>query len=181
LSYSEENGQAAISEEWLKSVGFKWHQFDRQPTKQWLLWCGIPNQQDNWGVDSQDIGVEVSEGRDGSWFVWLRSDTAHRYSRFLHLLEMLCGRSFFEPTFIPERFCTGWDTVSQKSFPWADDVFQYCAFDASRYQELGFPCREYQLSILWEAWCLRSHFQTASAWLESCSPSCSSFSTRRAN
>jgi hypothetical protein len=82
------SAERPITEEWLKSVGFKWHQFDRQPSKQWLLWCGIPNQQDNWGVDSQDIGVELSEGRDGSWFVWLRSDTAHRYSRFLHVRHM---------------------------------------------------------------------------------------------
>lgn len=29
-----------ITEEWLKSVGFKWHQFDRQPDKHWLLWLG---------------------------------------------------------------------------------------------------------------------------------------------
>jgi len=74
-----------ITEEWLKSVGFKWHQFDRQPEKQWLLWCGIRSA-DNWGVDTQDIGVEVCSGsHDDSWFCWLRSDTAHRYSRFLHV------------------------------------------------------------------------------------------------
>jgi hypothetical protein len=77
-----------ITEEWLKSVGFKWHQFDRQPEKQWLLWCGIRSA-DNWGVDTQDIGVEVcSGGHDGQWFCWLRSDTAHRYSRFLHVRHM---------------------------------------------------------------------------------------------
>lgn len=29
-----------ITEEWLKSVGFKWHQLDRRPEKQWLLWLG---------------------------------------------------------------------------------------------------------------------------------------------
>ncbi len=43
----------------------------------------------------------------------------------IYLLEMLCGRSFFEPTYIPERFCTGFDEASGKSFPWADDVFRY--------------------------------------------------------
>lgn len=73
----------AISEDWLKSVGFKWHQFDRQPTKQWLLWCGIRSEK-SW-TDSEDIGVELSAGRDGSWFCWARSDCAHRYSRFLHI------------------------------------------------------------------------------------------------
>jgi hypothetical protein len=75
-----------ISEDWLKSVGFKWNQFDRQPTKQWLLWCGIRSAH-NWGVDTQDIGVEISQGTD-SWFCWLRSDAAHRYSRFLHVRHM---------------------------------------------------------------------------------------------
>ncbi|HKM80992.1 MAG TPA: phosphoadenosine phosphosulfate reductase family protein [Candidatus Acidoferrum sp.] len=43
----------------------------------------------------------------------------------IYLLEMLCGRSFFEPTFIPERFCSGFDPKSGKAFPWADDVFRY--------------------------------------------------------
>lgn len=40
-------------------------------------------------------------------------------------LEQLCGHSFFEPTYIPERFCTGFDETSGKSFPWAHDVFDY--------------------------------------------------------
>ena len=29
-----------LTEEWLKENGFKWHQFDRQPDKHWLLWLG---------------------------------------------------------------------------------------------------------------------------------------------
>jgi hypothetical protein len=81
-----------ITEEWLKSVGFKWHQFDRQPSKQWLLWCGIRSA-DNWGVDTQDVGIEVcSGGIDGTWLCWLRSDTAHRYSRLLHVRHMRTQR-----------------------------------------------------------------------------------------
>ena len=77
-----------ITEDWLKSVGFKWHQFDRQPEKQWLLWCGIRNA-DNWGIDTQDIGIEVSYGgSNDTWFCWMRSDCAHRYSRFLHVRHM---------------------------------------------------------------------------------------------
>jgi 3'-phosphoadenosine 5'-phosphosulfate sulfotransferase (PAPS reductase)/FAD synthetase len=43
----------------------------------------------------------------------------------IYLLEQLCGRSFFEPTYIPARFCTGFDEASGKPFPWADDVFRY--------------------------------------------------------
>lgn len=70
-----------ITEDWLKSVGFKWHQFDRQPTKQWLLWLG--SAADN--GDAQDLGIEVTQNRDVDWFCWLRSDTSHRYSRFLHV------------------------------------------------------------------------------------------------
>jgi hypothetical protein len=72
-----------ITEEWLKSVGFKWHQFDRQPDKQWLLWLGDPC-----AHDTQDIGIELAPWKDGEWFCWLRSDTAHRYSRFLHVRHM---------------------------------------------------------------------------------------------
>lgn len=40
-------------------------------------------------------------------------------------LEALVGRSFFEPTYIPERFCTGWDPKSGKPFCWSHDVFRY--------------------------------------------------------
>lgn len=40
-------------------------------------------------------------------------------------LEALVGRSFFEPTYIPERFCTGFDEKSGKRFAWASDVFRY--------------------------------------------------------
>jgi 3'-phosphoadenosine 5'-phosphosulfate sulfotransferase (PAPS reductase)/FAD synthetase len=40
-------------------------------------------------------------------------------------LESKVGRSFFEPTYIPERFCTGFDPKSGKRFAWASDVFRY--------------------------------------------------------
>jgi hypothetical protein len=29
-----------ITEEWLKLVGFRWHQLERQPSRHWLLWLG---------------------------------------------------------------------------------------------------------------------------------------------
>ena len=72
-----------ITEEWLASVGFKWHQFERQPTKQWLLWLGR---------NAEDLGIELA-GRAHmgprmdipAWFCWLRSDTAGRYHRFIHV------------------------------------------------------------------------------------------------
>lgn len=75
-----------ITEEWLKSVGFKWHQLARQPNKQWLLWLG-----DAVGKCFEDIGIEVTSGaytakdEDARWFCWLRADYSGRYSRFIHV------------------------------------------------------------------------------------------------
>lgn len=40
-------------------------------------------------------------------------------------LEELTNRSFFEPNYIPERFRTGFDENSGKTFAWARDVFRY--------------------------------------------------------
>ena len=81
-----------ITEEWLKSVGFKWHQLDRQPTKQWLLWLGdaVRGADGSW-TDTQDIGIELCQNLpdDASqWYCWLRSDGSHRYSRFLHVRHL---------------------------------------------------------------------------------------------
>ena len=74
-----------ITEEWLKFVGFKWHQFDRQPEKQWLLWLGDFTDHG----DTQALGIELCSGaRDEGWFCWLRSDSSSRYSRFLHVRHM---------------------------------------------------------------------------------------------
>jgi hypothetical protein len=77
-----------ITEEWLREVGFKWHQFNRQPDKQWLLWLGDACRTGQSFEGTEDIGIELAAGRDGWWFCWLRSDCAHRYSRFLHVRHM---------------------------------------------------------------------------------------------
>lgn len=100
MEYAPNNDDAypafyqGITEEWLASVGFRWHQMDRQPDKHWLIWCG--------GADGdritsfEDIGVEVApawwKNRDGDdvgdvakWHVWFRSDAGGRYHRFLHV------------------------------------------------------------------------------------------------
>ena len=79
-----------ITEDWLKSVGFKWHQFDRQPDKHWLLWLGAGLKEKPSLTSYEDLGIELaanSPPRDGSqnWFCWLRSDGAGRYHRFIHL------------------------------------------------------------------------------------------------
>lgn len=81
-----------ISEDWLRSVGFKWHQFERQPDKHWLLWLGDSAGQGRL-TSYEDIGIEVAPGTaDNGWFCWLRSDAAGRYHRFIHLRHLLCQR-----------------------------------------------------------------------------------------
>jgi hypothetical protein len=82
-----------ITEEWLKEVGFKWHQFDRQPNKHWLLWLGDAlADASGYRDDTSDLGIELARSSFSDreyWFCWLRSDTAHRYSRFLHVRHVL--------------------------------------------------------------------------------------------
>lgn len=72
-----------ITEEWLSSVGFKWHQFDRQPCKQWLLWLG--DVVADFMTSFEDLGVELAPNLDKNWFCWIRGDISHRYSRFIHI------------------------------------------------------------------------------------------------
>lgn len=82
-----------ITEDWLKSVGFKWHQMDRHPDKHWLLWIGRVMEDST--TCMEDLGIELAprwfknhlgeEGGERKWFCWLRSDFAHKYSRFLHV------------------------------------------------------------------------------------------------
>jgi len=76
-----------ITAEWLKSVGFRWHQFDRQPDKHWLLWLGGAIE-DRMG-DYEDLGIELAPGGYHSgWYCWLRADTSGRYHRFLHVRHL---------------------------------------------------------------------------------------------
>ncbi len=90
-----------IKEDWLKSVGFKWSQFDRQPEKMWLLWIGdalVENGEPQmWrSSDYEDLGIEVAANRKNGtsseikdWFCWLRSDSAGRYHRFIHIRHIV--------------------------------------------------------------------------------------------
>lgn len=96
-----------ITEDWLRSGGFKWHEGHQyvsavvkakekgevlQPRKHWILWFGaIANREPDgkfrmWS-DDEDLGLELApgHGNDPDWFCWLRSDTAGRYHRFIHL------------------------------------------------------------------------------------------------
>jgi hypothetical protein len=87
-----------ITEEWLKSAGFRCHQFDRQNTKQWLLWLGDAVRDGRSFVATEDLGIELSFDHtvDGNrWSVWLRGDCSHRYSRFIHIRYITtCGELF---------------------------------------------------------------------------------------
>lgn len=84
-----------ITEEWLKSVGFKWHEFERQGAKHWLLWLGAGLKEKPTLTSYEDIGIELAPGwwnnaagekvGGSDWFCWLRSDAAGRYHRFIHL------------------------------------------------------------------------------------------------
>ncbi|MFN4018214.1 MAG: hypothetical protein ACK4JB_22955 [Reyranella sp.] len=95
-----------ISEDWLKSAGFKWHQFDRQTDKHWLLWLGDALQR---FTSYEDLGIELAPNvptDTSAWFCWLRDDSAGRYHRFIHirclrtveelvaLIEGIIGRPF---------------------------------------------------------------------------------------
>lgn len=73
-----------ITTEWLKEVGFRWHQFDRQPERQWLLWIG---QLLGDGLHSyEDVGIELAPKLTGDgWHCWIRSDAAGLYHRFIHI------------------------------------------------------------------------------------------------
>jgi len=58
-----ETPRERITEEWLKSVGFKWEQFERQDAKQWLLWIGDAIREVNGErklfSGSDDLGIEI--------------------------------------------------------------------------------------------------------------------------
>lgn len=69
-----------ITEDWLKEVGFRWHQVENQSEKQWLLWVGGVIYAGFMGTE--DLGIEVSVKKDGT-LCWLRGDYSHRYSRFI--------------------------------------------------------------------------------------------------
>jgi len=105
-----------ITEEWLKSSGFKWDQFDRQPEKMWTLWLGAAlvdvrnGNKRKMFAGPEDVGIEVTTQKENgvvkNWSCFLRSDVAGRYGRFLHIrylvyrdelvaiIEALTGQQF---------------------------------------------------------------------------------------
>ena len=88
-----------ITEDWLREVGFKWHQLDRQPAKQWLLWLADCFRQRGNMVDTEDLGIELAPawwfgqtgmlcGSENEWYCWIRGDTSGRYRRFIHIRHL---------------------------------------------------------------------------------------------
>lgn len=87
--------RAPITEEWLRAIGFKWHQFDRQSSKQWLLWLGSALVEPYGYTDAEDFGIELSHeayagpDKPKCWFCWVRCDSSHRYHRFMHVRHLV--------------------------------------------------------------------------------------------
>lgn len=94
-----------ITEEWLREAGFKWQQFERQPTKNWLLWLGGCTECGKaWRFSGpEDFGIEIAHsGRSGwsdednFWFCWFRGDSAGRYHRFIHVRHLRMQRDVID-------------------------------------------------------------------------------------
>lgn len=110
----ERLAEGPITEDWLRKIGFKWEQLDRQPTKHWLLWIGdalVPAASEAGASlsSNDDLGIELAHcghDRQSWWHCWLRCDFWGRYARFIHvrhmerrsevitLIEALTGRRF---------------------------------------------------------------------------------------
>src|SRR5581483_2897613 len=80
-----------LTEAWLRAVGFRWSQDDRQPSKHWVLWIGgacVDASEKDVGKfqSSESLGIEVAkDNRCDWWYCCVRSDFASRYGRFLHV------------------------------------------------------------------------------------------------
>lgn len=75
----------AITEDYLRSVGFKYDTPDprARELKHWTLWISDCFE----GVSSDSLAIELAKSSD-DWFCWLRSDVAGRYHRFIHLRHL---------------------------------------------------------------------------------------------
>lgn len=76
----------AITEEWLKEIGFKWFDVERSD-KHWILWMGsaIAENRKYRSSSHDDFGLELSKfhPEEDNWGVFYRADYAGRYSRFI--------------------------------------------------------------------------------------------------
>lgn len=78
-----------ITEDWLRSCGFKWEQLERQPNKHWVLWIGGACIDYDRTVMPDSLGLELSKittaPGDRLYHCWIRNDIAGRYSRIIHV------------------------------------------------------------------------------------------------
>ena len=70
---------------------------------------------------------------------------APEFKRRIRKLEEITGRNFFPPHYIPERYNTGFDPKSGKTFPKSEDVFTY--LDMKTLTELPWEESEKCMSI----------------------------------
>lgn len=105
-----------INHDWLRAVGFKWHELPRSGGKHWVLWFGALHS--TFLSSFEDVGIEVAARNDGEWHCWLRSDFARKYGRFIHirpiaykaelveLVSALSGQSWNPRNHYYGRICT---------------------------------------------------------------------------
>ena len=77
-----------ITHEWLKSVGFRWAEWERSGGKHWILWFGNCREERELSSAAEDVGIELAEPinlEQFGWSCWLRSDFSHKYGRFIHI------------------------------------------------------------------------------------------------
>lgn len=89
--YEIANGHYPITEDWLREVGFRWHDVERSPGKHWTLWLGSAAADEGQQmVMSDGLIIELSKVSEkfDQWFVWIRADYAGRYTRFVHVRHM---------------------------------------------------------------------------------------------
>jgi hypothetical protein len=84
--------EETITEEWLKEIGFKWHDVERSG-RNWLLWIGSAIAQNSpYGRTSsfEDFGLELSKFHKDieNWAVFYRADYAGRYTRFIYCRDV---------------------------------------------------------------------------------------------
>lgn len=84
-----------ITDDWLREIGFRWHQMERQPNKHWVLALGDAVNDDRSFTCRDDLAIELTRSvyaDDIFYNCWLRGDYSHRYSRFIHVRHLTTRR-----------------------------------------------------------------------------------------
>lgn len=59
-AHVEETASAEpITHEWLKSVGFRWAEWERSGGKHWILWFGNCREERELSSAAEDVGIEL--------------------------------------------------------------------------------------------------------------------------